>query len=82
MEGLQLMEIKENPFKIIVKTGSNKNEVIGYDENRQAYKVAISALPENNKANIEIIKFFSKLLKKRVYIIKGIRNKEKILKIG
>ena len=36
---------------------------------------------ENNKANKEIIKFFSKLLRKKVEIIKGLRSGEKVLKV-
>jgi len=74
------MEITQHPFKIIVKPNAPKNKIIGYDKERKAYEVAIKAKPQNNKANIEIIKFFSKLLKKRVKIIKGIKNREKILK--
>jgi len=43
--------------------------------------VNIKAKAEQNKANIEIIKFFSKLLKKRVRIIKGLKSREKILNV-
>lgn len=68
-------------FKIIVKPNSSKNKVLGFDKDRQAYRVEIKAKPEANKANVEIIKFFSKLTKKDVKIVKGLRSKEKILKI-
>ena len=76
-----IMEIKESSFKIIVKANSHKNEVMGYDPERAAYRVNIQAKAEDNKANIEIIKFFSKLLKKRVRILTGLKSKEKIIKI-
>lgn len=72
--------IKENSFKIIVKPNSSRNSILGYDKERKAYRVTIKAKPEGNKANIEIIRFFSKLLKKRVRIIKGLRSKEKVIK--
>ena len=75
------MEIKENPFKIIVKPNSPKNEVLGYDVERKAYRVNIKAKPEDNKANIEVIKFLSKFFKKRARIIKGLKSKEKIIKL-
>ena len=58
-----------------------KNEIVKFDKERQAYRVNIKEKAEDNKANIEIIKFFSKLLKKKVKIIKGLRSKEKIIKI-
>jgi len=75
------MEIKEDTFKIIVKPNSSRNEVLRYDSDRKAYRVNIKARAEDNKANIEIIKFFSKLLGKRVRIISGLKSKEKILKL-
>ncbi len=74
------MEIAQNPFKIIVKPNAPGNKIVGYDKERNAYKVAIKAKPENNRANIEVIKYFSKLFKKKVRIIKGAKNREKVLK--
>ena len=73
--------IKNNRLKIIVRPNSNDNEILGYDELRSAVKVSIKAKPEDNKANIEVIRFFKKLLKKDVKIMTGLKNKEKILKI-
>lgn len=67
-------------LEIIVKPNSSKNKVIGYDEERKAWRVEIKAPPEDNKANIEVIKFFSKLSKKKVRIISGMTSKNKILK--
>lgn len=75
------LNIKNNTFKIIVKPNSPKNEIISYDEFRDAYKVNIKAKPEKNEANIEVIKFFSKLLKRKIKIVKGLKSKEKLLKL-
>jgi len=74
--------IKNNSLKIIVKPNAKKNEILGYDESRKAVKVAIAAQAEKNKANLEVIKFFSKLLKKPVQIKSGLTSKEKLLKIA
>jgi uncharacterized protein len=74
--------IKENKLKIIVKANSTKNEVISYDENYDALKVNIKAPAENNKANIEIIKFFKKLTKKDVKIVNGLTSKKKTIKFS
>ena len=74
------MEIKEDIFKIIVKPNSAKNEILKFDKERKAYRVNIKEKAEDNKANMEIIKFFSKLLKKKVKIIKGLKSGEKVLK--
>ena len=75
------MEIKANKFKIIVKPNAMENKIDEFDENKKAYRVSIRAKPEGNKANAEIIKFLSKLLKKRVKISSGFRSKETIIKI-
>ena len=75
------MDIKESKFRIIVKPNSRENKIGGFDSNRKAYIISIRAKPEGNKANIEIIKFLSKLLKKRVGIASGFKSKEKIIKV-
>jgi uncharacterized protein (TIGR00251 family) len=71
--------IKNNSLKIIVKPNAKKSEILDYDESRKAIKVAIAAHAEKGKANLEVIKFFSKLLKKPVKIKSGLTSKEKLL---
>lgn len=73
--------IKNNHLKIIVKPNSNNNDIIKFDDEKQALRVNISAPADKNKANKEVIKFFSKLLKKRVEIKSGLTSKEKMLRI-
>ncbi len=75
------MDIIETRFKIVVKTNSFKNEVLGYDKEKDAYKLSIKEQPENNKANIEIIKFLSKKLGKKVCIISGLKSKLKTIEV-
>lgn len=74
--------IKDGKLKIIVKPNSPKSEITGYDEARCALKVNIHAQPDKGKANVEVVKFFSKSLKKKVGIVTGLSSREKILKIG
>jgi len=73
--------ITKNMLKVYVKPNSNKTEILGYDESRKAVKIVINAPPEENKANIELVKFLHKLLKKKVSIKSGLRSREKILLI-
>ena len=74
--------IKNNYLAISVKPNARKTEILGYDESKNALKVAVAAPADKNKANVEIIKFFSKLLKKKVLIKSGLKSKEKVLVIG
>ena len=72
--------IKESSFKIIVKTNSNKTEILGFDKDKKAYRISIKARPEKGQANKEIIRFLSKELKKQVRIASGLSSKEKLIK--
>ena len=68
--------INNGSLKIIVKPNSQKTEIIGYDELKKSVVVSVSERPKDNKANIEVIIYFSKLLKKRVRIKSGLTSKE------
>lgn len=72
---------KNNTLKVVVKPNAQRTEVLGFDSEKDAVKIAVSAPAENNRANLELVRFVSKELKKQARILKGIRAKEKILKI-
>lgn len=71
----------DNFLRVIVKPGKKQNYVLGYDYDRRALLVEIKAPAEQNKANKEVIKFLSKLLKKRVRIKSGHTSREKVLAV-
>jgi uncharacterized protein len=73
--------LKKSIVKIIVKPNSTKTEIIKWNKNKKALIVNVKSPPEKGKANVEIVKFFSKLIKKKVLIKSGLTSKEKILKI-
>ena len=75
------MQIKESRFNVIVKTKSNSNKLVGFDKEKQAYLLNIKAAPEKGQANKEIIRFLSRLLKKQVRIVRGLKSKEKIIEV-
>ena len=74
------MEIKSSRFKVIVKPNSRENRIC-FDKAKNAYLVQICARAEDNKANIELIKFLSRQLKKKVRIASGLKSKQKIIEI-
>jgi len=73
------MEIEEHTFKAIIKPNSRENKIICFDKEKDAYVLSIKAKAEDNKANIELIRFLSKELGKRVRIKSGLRSKTKII---
>jgi uncharacterized protein (TIGR00251 family) len=66
-------------IKIKVKTNASSNKILSYDEVSKTFKVTIHARAQNNEANREIIKFFSKILNKPVRIKTGFTSKEKLI---
>lgn len=74
--------IENGKLRIHAKPNSSKTEITGYDEARKAVKISIAAAPDKDKANKELVKFVSKLLKKKVKISSGLRSREKILEIS
>ena len=75
------MNAPETKFKIIVKPNAKENKVECFDKERNAYRISIRAKPQDNKAHIEVIKFLSKKLKKKVTVISGLKSREKIIEI-
>ena len=70
-------------IEVKVKLNSGKQDVVKISEDK--YVVSLKKPAEDNKANIELIKLFSKYLKissKDIKIIKGLKSKNKIIKIG
>jgi uncharacterized protein len=71
--------IKNNKITIIVKPNAKKTEILGYNENKKAVRIAIKAVPDKGKANTALVKFVSKELGCRVAIVSGARSREKII---
>ena len=78
---MEIPQPKDKVLRIIVKPNSPKSEITAVDEARNALRGSIKAPPDKGKANKEVIKFFSKLLKKKVEIVSGLKSKEKMLRI-
>ena len=71
--------IKNNRLKVKVRVNSYENKILDYDKERDMLNVSIKAPAVKNKANLELIKFLSKLTKKRVNIIRGLNSKTKVV---
>lgn len=69
-------------IKVIVKPRSAKTEFLGWNNKKSAYLINLKANPEHGKANLELIKFLQRKLRKKVQILKGKTSKTKILKIS
>ena len=73
------MNIASKKFKVIVTANARANKILGFDDTRNAYRVSVKA--EDNKANIELMKFLLKTTKKKARILSGFHSREKIIKL-
>jgi uncharacterized protein (TIGR00251 family) len=64
---------------IKVKPNSSKQEIKKISE--KEYLASLKNSPEENKANLELIKIMKRYLKKNVRIITGLRSRKKILEV-
>lgn len=69
--------LKKGRMCIIVKPGSGKTEITGYDPEKKAYRINLKAQPEKGQANKELVKFLSKITKEQVRITSGLTSKTK-----
>jgi uncharacterized protein (TIGR00251 family) len=65
-------------IEIRAKPNSSKSQ-IEYDEGNII--VYLNSIPDNNKANEELVKLFKKQLKLKVKIIKGFKSKNKKIEV-
>jgi len=72
---------KSGKVRILVKTGASETKIKEFDVEKGVWRVDVAAMPLENEANIEIVKFFSRLTKKQVRILSGLTSKEKVLLI-
>jgi len=64
---------------VIVKPNAKKTAYLGFDKDENSYAFNLAAPAENDKANIELLKFIKKISKKNAKILFGLKNKRKII---
>ena len=82
LETLLKEKAQEGRITVLIKPNAPKNEIMSYSEAEDYFKIAVAAPPKDNKANLELVRFLSKLLGKPVRIKSGHTSKRKTLVIG
>jgi uncharacterized protein (TIGR00251 family) len=77
-----LSKVVNSRLNVVVKPNSSKTEIVKWDEDKKVLRINVNAKPEHGKANVEVIKFFHKLLKKEVTVVSGLTSHNKVLKIN
>lgn len=66
-------------FSLKVKPNAKKTEFLGFDNSINAHRLNIKEIPDDNKANIAIVKFFKKDFGINVKIKSGHTSRNKII---
>jgi uncharacterized protein (TIGR00251 family) len=67
-------------IKIKVKPQSGRQEIKKISENE--YLVYLKKPPEDNRANLELIGLLKKYFSRNINIIKGLKSKNKLIRVG
>jgi len=67
-------------IKIKVKPNSGKQEIVKLDE-KDCYVAYLKSVPENGKANIELLKLLQRYFKKEIKMKLGTKGRNKIVEV-
>ncbi len=81
LKELLLEKAKSGTLKVEIKPNAVRNEVTGWIPEKGAFKVSVKAPPKEGRANMGLVKFLSKLLKREVRIVSGHTSRRKVLKV-
>lgn len=73
--------IINNKFHVFIKPKARATEILGYNKEKQAMIIAVKAVPEKGEANKELVKFLTKLLRRKVIIKSGLTSRSKVMQI-
>ena len=73
----------ENKKMILIKArpNANRTQITSYNGETEEFSIDVAAPPDKNKANSELMKYISRLIKKKVEISGGATSRHKHLKI-
>ena len=81
METLLKEKSSSGTFRVLIKPNSPRTEILNYSEPEDYFKIAVSAPPRENRANLELVKFLTRLLGRKVRIKSGHSGKRKVIEL-
>ncbi|MFH0978784.1 MAG: DUF167 domain-containing protein [Candidatus Woesearchaeota archaeon] len=73
-------DLKSGKVKVVIRPKAVNTSIVSY--NGESYKMDVKAAPVKGEANIELVKFVSRLVKQRVEIVSGLTSRTKILRFS
>lgn len=75
-------EIAKGRVLVRVRPNVRKSCLVGFDDGRKAWLLDIAAPAEDNQANVEVVRFLSKMVGVRVRIRSGLTSRQKYVEIA
>jgi len=69
----EIIEIKAKPH--------SSKSILEWDDEKNKFNAFLHSIPEDNKANEELVKLFKKQFKLKVELVSGFKGKDKKIKI-
>lgn len=79
MERVLVERLRAGKVVVRVKPNAKKTEIL---DSGEEVRVAVAAQAEDNKANVELVKFLSRLAGRRVKIVSGLTSKRKVVALA
>ncbi len=67
---------------VLIKPNSSKSRITSYDKEKNCFIIELKAIPRKGQANLELVKFLRRTLKKDVSIKSGFASRQKLIKIS
>jgi len=72
--------IKNNMLSVHAKPNASKTEILGWDESKKSLRIAVGAVPDKDRANIELLKFLKKESGMKCELVSGAKSRDKIVR--
>jgi len=77
----ELLKKKSGTMGVEIKPNSPETKILSYNKETGSFKIAVKSPPTKGRANLELVKFLSKTIGKKVRLKSGHTGKRKDLEI-
>jgi uncharacterized protein (TIGR00251 family) len=72
--------IKDSRLRVVVKPNARLTGIISWDDAFATLRIAVAAVPDKDKANVELLKFLKRLTGRKCVIESGSKSRDKLIR--
>lgn len=81
LETLLKEKASSGTLRVLIKPNAPRTEIMNYSEAESYFKIAVAAPPKEGRANLELARFLSRALGRKVRVKSGHSSKRKVLEV-